>query len=158
MSHFQVTVTNSTLFQSQICINAALGFDTYMVMRHGYRSLKDSPPSAPPTLPKTCIAGNILGCYFCSDVVGPTNVSIWQVYMRLFCGAYVQRNFFCGKTCFLSHVSYLMQHLVLSIRALHTYLEMVKSSSGGKKETDELCHYSKFCVCLHENIYLVLDK
>ncbi|SAM04586.1 hypothetical protein [Absidia glauca] len=35
-------------------INAALGFDTYLVMRHG------------PT-------GNPLGCYFCNDIVAPTD-------------------------------------------------------------------------------------
>eukprot|EP00941_MAST-03F_sp_MAST-3F-sp1_P000898 g898.t1 len=36
----------------KLTINAALGFDTFMVMRHGNRI-------------------NQLGCYFCNDVVGP---------------------------------------------------------------------------------------
>jgi ubiquitin-like modifier-activating enzyme ATG7 len=40
----------------KLVINAALGFDTYLVMRHG------------PT-------GGSLGCYFCNDIVAPTDVS-----------------------------------------------------------------------------------
>ncbi|EKG04087.1 ubiquitin activating E1 enzyme, putative [Trypanosoma cruzi] len=39
-------------------INAALGFDTYVVMRHGLE-------------PKEGSGGSRLGCYFCSDVVAP---------------------------------------------------------------------------------------
>lgn len=57
---------------SQLCMNAALGFDTFMVMRHAYCPI---PEATPPPLPKSCIPGNNLGCYFCSDVVAPTNVS-----------------------------------------------------------------------------------
>lgn len=53
-------------------MNAALGFDTFMVMRHAYRPI---PEATSPSLPKSCIPGNNLGCYFCSDVVAPTNVS-----------------------------------------------------------------------------------
>jgi ubiquitin-like modifier-activating enzyme ATG7 len=45
----------------KIVLNAALGFDTFVVMRHG---LKTSEP------------GEIeLGCYFCNDVVAPADVS-----------------------------------------------------------------------------------
>lgn len=46
----------------KIVINAALGFDSYLVMRHG----------APPTTPSQ----RRLGCYFCNDVVAPTDVSL----------------------------------------------------------------------------------
>ena len=53
-------------------MNAALGFDTFMVMRHAYRPI---PEATPPPLPQSCIPGNNLGCYFCSDVVAPTDVS-----------------------------------------------------------------------------------
>ena len=35
-------------------MNAALGFDSFLVMRHGYEQN--------------------LGCYFCNDVVAPTDV------------------------------------------------------------------------------------
>lgn len=46
----------------QIVLNAALGFDTYLVMRHGARA-KNTP------------AGHHrLGCYFCNDIVAPADV------------------------------------------------------------------------------------
>ena len=44
----------------KIVMNAALGFDTYVVMRHGV-SPSDGGPAA-------------LGCYFCNDVVAPADV------------------------------------------------------------------------------------
>ena len=47
---------------NKIVMNAALGFDTFVAMRHGVESASDS--------------GDNLGCYFCSDVVAPGNVSI----------------------------------------------------------------------------------
>lgn len=45
----------------KIVMNAALGFDTFVVMRHGCRN-NDRP-------------NQDLGCYFCNDVVGPVDVS-----------------------------------------------------------------------------------
>lgn len=48
--------------QSKIVINAALGFDSYVVMRHG---LVD------PNQEKDGPADPHLGCYFCNDVVAP---------------------------------------------------------------------------------------
>ncbi|KAK9596018.1 Autophagy protein 7, variant 2 [Aspergillus fumigatus] len=45
----------------KIVINAALGFDSFVVMRHGVRN--DADPTSE------------LGCYFCNDVVAPMNVS-----------------------------------------------------------------------------------
>lgn len=48
---------------NKICITAALGFDTYVVLRHGQRhDIHDSAKH-----------GERLGCYFCGDVVAPTN-------------------------------------------------------------------------------------
>lgn len=44
----------------KIVMNAALGFDTYVVMRHGLKN--DSQPDSE------------LGCYFCNDVVAPADV------------------------------------------------------------------------------------
>lgn len=45
----------------QIVMNAALGFDTFLVMRHGARA--------------THAAGKRLGCYYCNDIVAPADVS-----------------------------------------------------------------------------------
>lgn len=46
----------------QIVLNSALGFDTYLVMRHGARA-------------KIIPAGHQrLGCYYCNDVVAPADV------------------------------------------------------------------------------------
>lgn len=47
----------------KIVMNAALGFDTFVVMRHG-STITDDGVSAD------------LGCYFCNDVVAPANVSV----------------------------------------------------------------------------------
>ena len=44
----------------KIVMNAALGFDSFVVMRHGVNS-KSTP-------------GQDLGCYFCNDVVAPADV------------------------------------------------------------------------------------
>lgn len=44
----------------KIVMNAALGFDSYVVMRHGSESKADDQSS--------------LGCYFCNDVVAPADV------------------------------------------------------------------------------------
>lgn len=52
-----------------MAINAALGFDTYLVMRHGASPLIDSQSSSDEGQPR-------LGCYFCNDVVAPLDVSV----------------------------------------------------------------------------------
>lgn len=80
----------------KIVINSALGFDTYMVMRHGLRSLpKPTPKStetqegtvmthpddvdatkaaaSDPIEPRSTEEEEELGCYFCSDVVAPAD-------------------------------------------------------------------------------------
>ena len=45
----------------KIVMNAALGFDTFVVMRHGMPDREQNTQE--------------LGCYFCNDVVAPTDVS-----------------------------------------------------------------------------------
>lgn len=45
--------------KGKIVLNAALGFDTYLVMRHGARASSSS--------------GNRLGCYYCNDIVAPAD-------------------------------------------------------------------------------------
>ncbi|XP_066283874.1 ubiquitin-like modifier-activating enzyme ATG7 [Branchiostoma lanceolatum] len=65
----------------KLVINAALGFDTYMVCRHGLkRPLSDQAEggSSTETAPMhstmgRVIPGHMLGCYFCNDVVAPGN-------------------------------------------------------------------------------------
>ena len=49
---------------NKMCITVALGFDTYVVMRHGIPAAIHDPAKH----------GNArLGCYFCNDVVAPRN-------------------------------------------------------------------------------------
>lgn len=71
---------------TQLVINAALGFDTFVVMRHGLKKPKnheigDSPcnnSSGSVDLGSSLfsnIPGYKLGCYFCNDVVAPGDVS-----------------------------------------------------------------------------------
>lgn len=84
----------------QLVMNAALGFDTFVVMRHGLKkppvsqsvsagadsstscssasSSSSTPAGAAPTVPGSSLFSNIpghkLGCYFCNDVVAPGDV------------------------------------------------------------------------------------
>ena len=53
--------------EGKIVLNAALGFDTYVVMRHG--------APANDRQGKEGEKREALGCYFCNDVVAPANVS-----------------------------------------------------------------------------------
>ena len=48
----------------KIVMNAALGFDTYLVMRHGVKPAEGQE------------GGVELGCYYCNDVVAPADVSL----------------------------------------------------------------------------------
>ena len=78
-------------------MNAALGFDTYLVIRHGLRSAEDSMDCSESDANLCKIAQSIdgtqLGCYFCNDVVAPGNVSTGiythaltvQDYARTYC-------------------------------------------------------------------------
>lgn len=58
--------------KNKVVINAALGFDTFVVMRHGAGPFEADPtplPDAPPEIPPP----KRLGCYFCNDVVAPAD-------------------------------------------------------------------------------------
>ena len=56
-------------------INAALGFDTYLVMRHGLKKFTEIGELVEQTsssnMSYSSIPGHMLGCYFCNDVVAP---------------------------------------------------------------------------------------
>ena len=57
----------------KICLTVALGFDTFLVMRHGL-SYKDHNKESDSSMINTNKdQGKRLGCYFCNDVVAPRN-------------------------------------------------------------------------------------
>ena len=59
-------------------MNAALGFDTYLVMRHGVRETTAATMETDELANQSVsynVPGSQLGCYFCNDVVAPGNVS-----------------------------------------------------------------------------------
>uniref|UniRef100_A0A8C4GK58 Ubiquitin-like modifier-activating enzyme ATG7 n=1 Tax=Dicentrarchus labrax TaxID=13489 RepID=A0A8C4GK58_DICLA len=59
----------------KLVVNAALGFDTFVVMRHGLKKPPVSQTGSAPSVPGSSLFSNIpghkLGCYFCNDVVAP---------------------------------------------------------------------------------------
>jgi ubiquitin-like modifier-activating enzyme ATG7 len=52
-------------------MNAALGFDSYLVMRHGSRAPTTGVHSGAAA---GSGAGARLGCYYCNDIVAPADV------------------------------------------------------------------------------------
>jgi len=54
--------------KNKYVMNAALGFDTYLVMRHGPRA-----GSAPPADVAEQPTHGRLGCYYCNDIVAPSD-------------------------------------------------------------------------------------
>lgn len=56
--------------KQKLVINAALGFDTYLVQRHGY-SATELREEEVNLMNQNRIEGSRLGCYYCNDVVAP---------------------------------------------------------------------------------------
>ena len=60
--------------KNKIAINAALGFDSYTIQRHGTRNSQEI---LTPDLLVQNPTGKDLGCYFCNDITQPGNVSFF---------------------------------------------------------------------------------
>ncbi|KAJ8932784.1 hypothetical protein NQ314_014488 [Rhamnusium bicolor] len=64
------------IFPGVVAITIALGFDTYLVMRHGFKDKNNMNTQSTPILHPEgirSIKGTELGCYFCNDVTAPGN-------------------------------------------------------------------------------------
>ncbi|KAJ3200716.1 Autophagy protein 7, partial [Clydaea vesicula] len=61
--------------KKKIVINTALGFDNFLVMRHGVRldKLTNDDQSTKTFNSTSTLSGSELGCYFCNDVVAPSD-------------------------------------------------------------------------------------
>jgi len=59
----------------QIVLCSAVGFDSYVIIRHGVRTEESNSLSSSTTY-KNLLSGDKLGCYFCNDVVAPGDVCI----------------------------------------------------------------------------------
>lgn len=57
----------------KLLINTALGFDTYLVMRHGQTQVASSESTVESASPVSTAPESRLGCYFCNDIVAATN-------------------------------------------------------------------------------------
>lgn len=63
-----------------------MGFDSYLVMRHGFSidSLSEGDHSAVTDIGDLkCVPGTDLGCYFCNDVTAPGNVSTTLKFIKI---------------------------------------------------------------------------
>ncbi|KAG2012312.1 autophagy protein 7, variant 2 [Coprinopsis cinerea AmutBmut pab1-1] len=58
--------------KGKVVINSALGFDTFLVMRHGIRASKVKQ------------GHKRLGCYYCNDIVAPGDVSLFSFLVVVF--------------------------------------------------------------------------
>ena len=60
---------------NKICITSALGFDTFVVLRHGLRYDLHDPVKH----------GERLGCYFCGDIVVQINfIKVRKLYLQYY--------------------------------------------------------------------------
>jgi len=60
--------------KNKCAMNVALGFDSFVVMRHGDNySLPNKTETKEPSSSSSSSSSLRLGCYFCNDVVGPTD-------------------------------------------------------------------------------------
>jgi ubiquitin-like modifier-activating enzyme ATG7 len=59
--------------KGKIVMNAALGFDSYLVMRHGSREVTTGVHTGAAS---GSGSGARLGCYYCNDIVAPADVGL----------------------------------------------------------------------------------
>uniref|UniRef100_A0A915Q2D5 Ubiquitin-like modifier-activating enzyme ATG7 n=1 Tax=Setaria digitata TaxID=48799 RepID=A0A915Q2D5_9BILA len=68
--------TLMTTFHHKLAISVALGFDCFVVIRHGVSDDEVDEGSEQSQNDPNIVPGSQLGCYFCSDVTAPGNSSL----------------------------------------------------------------------------------
>jgi ubiquitin-like modifier-activating enzyme ATG7 len=60
----------------KLVINSALGFDSFLVMRHGVKNPNNKISLKETNYQAFKIESENLGCYFCNDIVAPGNSTV----------------------------------------------------------------------------------
>lgn len=124
----------------KIAITGALGFDSFLAMRHGHLSsevLKESLLEKKENEEATVASPppSRLGCYFCSDIVGPANSTVDRTMDQQCTVARPGLSAMCGSVA-AEMFAALVQHPAGAAAPASSYFAQEESNDGRKNEKD----------------------